>query len=113
MRSLFALLAVVTSLCTFAEAQATSPKPNIILIVADDLGYADLGCQKQLYDLKTPNIDTVAAAGVRFTNAYVSCPVCSPTRAGLLTGIYQEKFGHEFNPGGNDPATFGLPLDQT
>jgi arylsulfatase A-like enzyme len=113
MRSLFTLLAVVASLCTFARAQTTPAKPNIILIVADDLGYADLGCQKQLSDLKTPNIDTIAAAGVRFTNAYVSCPVCSPTRAGLLTGRYQEKFGHEFNPGGNDPASFGLPLDQT
>jgi arylsulfatase A-like enzyme len=93
-------------------AQAATRKPNIIVIVADDLGYADLGCQGAT-DLKTPHIDALAANGVRFTDGYVSCPVCSPTRAGLLTGRYQERFGHEFNPGAdaNSPH-FGLPLSQ-
>lgn len=68
------------------------------MIVADDLGYADLGihgCQ----DIPTPNIDSLAGKGVRCTSGYVSCPVCSPTRAGLMTGRYQQRFGHEFNPG--------------
>src|SRR5688500_20357382 len=88
-----------------------SRKPNIIVIVADDLGYADLGCQGSA-DALTPHIDSIAKNGVRFTNAYVSCPVCSPTRAGLLTGRYQQRFGHEFNPGKPEPEKFGLPLTE-
>jgi len=88
-------------------------KPSIIVILADDLGYADLGCQG-CEDVPTPHIDSVAQGGVRFTNGYVSAPLCSPTRAGLMTGRYQERFGHEFNPG---PArfaaqSFGLPLSE-
>src|SRR4029079_9948464 len=78
----------------------------------DDLGYADVGCNGQSKDVRTPNIDSIASNGARFTNAYVSCPVCSPTRAGFLTGRYQQRFGHEFTPGGNPPEEFGLPLDQ-
>lgn len=89
-------------------------KPNIVLILADDLGYAGVGVQG-CKDIPTPNIDSIAANGVRFTSGYVSCPVCSPTRAGLLTGRYQQRFGLEFNPG--PPATaaedFGLPNTET
>jgi arylsulfatase A-like enzyme len=103
-----ALLAVI-AMCGSCFAAS---KPNIIVIVADDLGYADVGCQGQSKDVKTPNIDTIAANGVRCTNGYVSCPVCSPTRAGLMTGRYQQRFGHEFNPGPAASADFGLPLDQ-
>jgi arylsulfatase A-like enzyme len=90
-------------------SKAARRKPNIIIILADDLGYADLGCQG-CKDIPTPNIDSLAKNGVRFTDAYVSCPVCSPTRAGLMTGRYQERFGHEFNPGPAQAAsaTFGL-----
>lgn len=94
-------------------SKAAPRKPNILLIVADDLGYADLGVQG-CKDVPTPNIDTIARNGVRFTNGYVSCPVCSPTRAGLATGRYQQRFGHEFNPGpaqASDP-NFGLPLTE-
>jgi len=100
--------------CVSAGEEARVPnnrKPNILLVVADDLGYADLGVQG-CKDIPTPNIDAIAHNGVRFTNGYVSCPVCSPTRAGLMTGRYQQRFGHEFNPGGeqaSDPQ-FGLPL---
>jgi arylsulfatase A-like enzyme len=90
----------------------TSDRPNIVVIVADDLGYADLGVQG-CKDVPTPNIDSIAKNGVRFTNGYVSCPVCSPTRAGLQTGRYQQRFGHEFNPGSNPPANFGLPITET
>src|SRR6185503_8629250 len=61
------------------------------------------GCK----DIPTPNLDALAKSGVRFTSGYVSAPYCSPCRAGLLTGRYQQKFGHEFNPTG--PET-GLPL---
>ena len=77
---------------------AEARRPNIVLIVADDLGYADLGFQGGK-DIPTPHLDALAAGGVRCTNGYVSGPYCSPTRAGLLTGRYQQRFGHEFNPG--------------
>lgn len=97
----------------FAEEAPEGRPPNVVLILADDLGYADLGCQG-CRDIPTPNIDSLATQGVRFTNGYVSCPVCSPTRAGLLTGRYQQRFGHEFNPGPAAAASakFGLPLTE-
>ena len=85
-------------------------RPNIILILADDLGYADLGVQG-CPDIPTPHIDSIAGNGVRFTNGYVSSPICSPTRAGLVTGRYQQRFGHELNFGAPD-APFGLPLSE-
>lgn len=89
-------------------AQATAPagkrKPNIVVILADDLGYADTGFQG-LKDIPTPHIDQLAAGGMRFTNAYVSAPVCGPSRAGLVTGRYQNRFGLEFNAHGqHDPG---------
>src|SRR5688572_6096644 len=83
-----------------ASATTQGRKPNVVLIVADDLGYADVGCQGQSADVRTPHIDSIATSGVRFTNAYVSGPVCSPTRAALLTGRYQQRFGFEQNPKG-------------
>src|SRR5205085_11906043 len=86
--------------------------PNVVIIVADDLGYADVGCQGQSRDVRTPNIDSIAKAGVRFTNGYVSCPVCSPTRAGLMTGRYQQRLGFEQNPLEKEIQRFGLPLDE-
>jgi arylsulfatase A-like enzyme len=73
------------------------------------MGYADVGfhgCK----DTPTPNLDSLAKSGVRFTSGYVSAPYCSPSRAGLLTGRYQQKFGHEFNPTTRDT---GLPLTET
>jgi arylsulfatase A-like enzyme len=97
------LFAVAIATCVAFTANA-SKKPNIIIIVGDDLGYADLGCQGAK-DVKTPNIDSIARNGVRFTDGYVSCPVCSPTRAGLMTGKYQQRFGHELNP--PPPAKIG------
>ena len=91
---------------------AEERKPNVILILADDMGYAEMSCQG-CKDVPTPNIDSIARNGVRCTNGYVSCPVCSPTRAGLMTGRYQQRFGHEFNTGGRlDMKDWGLPLDQ-
>ncbi|TFG50821.1 MAG: sulfatase [Candidatus Brocadiia bacterium] len=83
-------------------------KPNILIILSDDMGYADVGfhgCK----DIPTPNLDAMAVSSVRFTNGYVSGPYCSPTRAGLMTGRYQQRFGHEFNPSSSD----GLPLTET
>ncbi len=97
-----------------SRSSAAARKPNVVLIVADDLGYGELGIQGS-QDIPTPNIDSIARNGVRFTDGYVSCPVCSPTRAGLNTGRYQQRFGHEFNPGPALLATdnFGLPLTET
>lgn len=92
------------------SGRSAAERPNIVLIVADDLGYADLGCQGAK-DVRTPSIDSLADNGIRFTDGYVSCPVCSPTRAGLMTGRYQQRFGHEFNPGPSAQVV-GLPLDQ-
>lgn len=101
---LCAFLAVAGSL-----SAADARRPNVVVIVGDDMGYADVGfhgCK----DIPTPNLDALAASGVRFTNGYVSGPYCSPTRAGLLTGRYQQRFGHEFNAGG---AGTGLPVSET
>ncbi len=93
-----------------AFLQPAQRKPNVLVILADDLGSADLGftgCR----DIPTPNLDRLRAQGVRFTNSYISHPFCSPTRAGLLTGRYQQRFGHENNPQYN--AGEGLPLSET
>src|SRR5277367_3599811 len=81
-----------------ARAADKARRPNVLILLADDLGYADVGFQG-CKDIPTPNIDALAKGGVRCTNGYVSGPYCSPTRAGLLTGRYQTRFGHEFNPG--------------
>ena len=79
------------------EANTTSlAKPNVIIIYADDMGYGDLGsygCK----DIPTPNIDQLAAEGVRFTDGYVSAPQCAPSRVGLLSGKYQNRLGFEYN----------------
>src|SRR5688572_19859852 len=82
-----------------AVGAAESSKPNIVVILADDLGWGELGAQGNT-EIPTPHIDSIAANGVKFTQGYVSGPYCSPTRAGLLTGRYQTRFGHEFNEGG-------------
>ena len=93
-------------------APAEAKRPNVIVIVADDMGYADIGVHG-CKDIPTPHIDSIAKGGVRCTNGYVSGPYCSPTRAGLLTGRYQQRFGHEFNPGGKeDRPDVGLPVTE-
>ncbi len=86
-------------------------QPNVLVIIADDLGYADIGVHGGKA-VPTPNIDALAASGVRCTNGYVTAPYCSPSRAGFLTGRMQTRFGHEFNPHVGDEAKLGLPLDQ-
>ena len=95
-----------------AAASAADRKPNVVILVADDLGYADVGAQAISKDVRTPNIDAIGTSGVRFTQGYVSAPVCSPSRAGLLTGRYQEKFGFEANalPGYDD--AHGMPVGE-
>ena len=91
----------------------TSRQPNIVLLIADDLGYGETGCQGNI-EIPTPHIDTIAANGVRFTNGYVTAAFCSASRAGLITGRYQTRFGYEFNPIGarNEDPEIGLPLTE-
>lgn len=95
-----------------AQQAPAAGRPNVVIFLADDLGVADIGAQGRSADVRTPNIDSLARNGTRFTDGYVTCPVCSPTRAGFLTGRYQQRFGHEFNPGPSRPENFGLPKDQ-
>ncbi|MES2773858.1 MAG: sulfatase-like hydrolase/transferase [Bacteroidota bacterium] len=87
-------------------------RPNVIIILTDDQGYADVGfngCR----DIPTPNIDRIAKNGVVFRNAYVSYPVCAPSRAGLITGRYQDRFGYSRNPLYKPlDSTIGLPLSE-
>lgn len=103
--------------CNSLTNPMSSPgrKPNVMVIFTDDQGYGDLGCYG-CEDFPTPNIDYLARRGVRCTDGYSTCPVCSPSRAGLMTGRYQQRFGHEYNfiaevksENGQSP---GLPLDQ-
>src|SRR5262245_63088426 len=103
-------LSIAVAALTPIAVWAGDRKPNILLIVGDDMGYADVGVHG-CKDIPTPNLDALANSGVRCTNGYVSGPYCSPTRAGLLTGRYQTRFGHEFNPGAKGPD-IGLPLTQ-
>ncbi|MFN3192305.1 MAG: sulfatase-like hydrolase/transferase [Aureliella sp.] len=72
-------------------------RPNVVIVMADDLGYRDVGCYGCI-DFDTPNIDALAMQGIRCKSGYVSHPYCSPSRAGLITGKYQQSFGHEHNP---------------
>ena len=100
------VLAIISIYCA---ASIADRKPNIVLVVADDLGYADLGFQG-VKDIPTPALDALAASGIRFTNGYVTGTWCSPSRAALMTGRYQQRFGdngHELTPG------YGLDLEET
>ena len=118
-------------LCCFLFAFASlllpaRAAPNVIVIFVDDLGWPDGGTVWSQHlsalgpgvpattDLHTPNLDSLATNGVRFLNGYVTSPICSPSRAGLMTGRYQQRFGYEMNPGPlleYDPV-FGLPLTE-
>jgi arylsulfatase A-like enzyme len=96
-------------------ANSEKAKPNFVLIVADDLGFADLSLNGSK-QIPTPHIDRLAKEGVNFTRGYVSAPVCAPSRAGLITGKNQVKFGFDNNLATNqpgfDPEFMGLPVDE-
>ncbi|QDT53262.1 Arylsulfatase precursor [Caulifigura coniformis] len=96
-----------------SASAAEQVRPNIVLIIADDLGRGEPGCYGG--DLPTPNIDSLAAAGIRFNAGYVTAPFCAASRAALLTGRYQNRYGFEFNPIGaaNADPEVGLPLYET
>lgn len=92
MKKVIILMWLVCGLAIAAEKQ-----PNIIVVLTDDQGYADLGSQGVVKDIRTPYLDRLAAEGVRFTSGYVTAPTCGPSRAGLLTGRYQQRMGVEDN----------------
>jgi len=101
----------ILSLPSLAAAPASRP-PNIIIILADDLGWGDVGFNG-CTDIPTPNLDRLAADGTIFRAGYATHPYCSPSRAGLMSGRYQQRLGHECNtPYEHDDPEAGLPLDQ-
>src|SRR5690348_11671950 len=85
--SYFCAVFALVFLCrlTGIVSATEAARPNIIFILADDLGWADLSCYGSRF-YRTPNLDQLARDGIRFTQAYAACPVCSPTRASILTG---------------------------
>jgi len=91
--------------------KAATDKPNIILLMADDLGYGDVGCYGNR-TIKTPNIDALAKGGVRFTDFHANGPMCSPTRAALLTGRYQQRCGIEGVLSGRSNYDTGMPSQE-
>jgi arylsulfatase A-like enzyme len=113
MLSLSAVRASLLLLFLLTSGSILCARPNIVLLVADDLGFAELGCQGNT-DIPTPHIDSIARDGVRFTDAYVTAPFCSASRAGFMTGRYQARFGYEFNPTGahNEDPDAGLPVTE-
>lgn len=100
----------LTMIASFAIA---ADKPNVIVFLSDDVGYGEFGFQGNK-EIPTPNIDAIAQNGVRFSSGYVAATYCSPCRAGLLTGRYPTRFGHEFNAGGpkGENNNFGLSLNE-
>lgn len=91
-----------------SASNGAEQKPNILVFLVDDVGWAEFGFQGNK-QIPTPNIDSIAKNGVTFTQGYVSGPYCSPTRAGLMTGRYQTRFGHEFN---STARQTGLSLEE-
>ncbi len=103
----FFFLSAITVLLLSCSQNPVNVKPNVIILLADDAGYADFGFMGSK-DLKTPNIDKIAEQGAHFTDFHVTGSVCAPSRAGLMTGRYQHRFGAEYNyssPGEGVPLT--------
>ena len=100
-----------------AEVTATPEAPNVIVILVDDLGYVDVSFNAERFgigSIETPNLDGLASAGVVFTNGYVTFPICTPSRSGLLTGRYPSRFGVEGNIYYNPfDKHLGLPVEET
>ena len=107
------ILAVLCGLSAFAvqnhatAADTAGSQPNIVLILSDDLGYADIGAHG-CRDIRTPNIDRLATGGVRFTEAYANGSFCTPTRAALMSGRYQQRSGNDDLDGVTGPLPLGI-----
>ncbi|MGB7344703.1 MAG: sulfatase [Pirellulaceae bacterium] len=102
------IILVFLSASIAITTRAENERPNVLLILADDLGWADLGFQGS-DDIQSPHLDRLASESVLFTDGHVTASVCSPSRAGLLTGRYQQRFGHEAN---TPPSDQGMDLDE-
>ncbi len=119
MRALMILAALCVSMAcagcsggvAVTEARENPKRPNLVLILADDLGYADVGFMG-CADIPTPGIDRIAAEGVRFEQGYVTGAVCGPSRAGLITGRYQDRFGCGNNPTVDPSIPNGVPTSE-
>jgi arylsulfatase A-like enzyme len=108
----FASALLLAPLAGLHAAETKPGRPNILVILSDDHGYADVGFQG-CKDIPTPNLDRLASEGLHCTNGYVSHPYCSPSRAGLLTGRYQARFGWEHNPPDKpNDHTEGVPITE-
>lgn len=104
------LFGIMTANAFAAETAIEPSRPNIVMIYVDDMGYGDPGCYGGKA-VPTPNIDRLAAGDVRFTDGYVTAPVCGPSRMGLLTGAYQQRFGCYWND--DLWAKYGLTLPES
>lgn len=107
--TLFTLAFLIGYSCS--NPDTTQVKPNFVFILVDDLGWADLGCYGSTFH-ETPNIDRLAARSMHFTSAYAACPVCSPTRASILTGKYPARTGVTDWIAGRQSYSAGLPCDK-
>ena len=107
-----AFLATILYVC--AGSAAAAVPPNVVLLIIDDLGYGELPAHQAATAIPTPHLDAIASSGVRFTDGYVTAPFCAASRAALLTGRYQTRFGFEFNPIGpqNEEPGIGLPVTE-
>jgi len=107
-RRFFALFICVC--ISMGALAATEPRPNIVVILADDMGIGDAGVYG-CTDIPTPHIDSIAANGVKMLEGYVTAPQCGPSRAGLISGRYQQRFGYEFNANPHD-ADCGMSTEE-
>ena len=107
-RSVAGAMRLLALILTWAAAVWAADRPSVVLIVSDDQGYADISCYPHPDEVATPHLDRIASEGARMTSGYASCPVCAPTRAGLLTGRYQQRFG--FYTASDSRA--GLPVSE-
>ena len=104
------VLALVVVGFSTAVFTVGAEKPKIVLIIADDLGYGELGFQG-CTEIPTPHIDSIAKNGTRFTDGYVTCSMCHPSRAGMMTGRHQVGFGIEGNPPTKE-RNYGVPTTE-
>lgn len=113
------LLLVLLTLSVWVSAQTAGTRPNVIVILADDLGYSDVGFNRgddfpsELGEIPTPNIDALASNGIICSNAHVTHPFCGPSRASILTGKYPHKMGAQYNLPNDITMTLGIPEDET
>lgn len=107
----FLLFYVSLSMANSDGGVSAAEKPNVVVIFIDDLGSADLGCC-DAEDMVTPHLDALADGGFRFTQFYAAAPVCSPSRAALLTGRYPVRCGVPGNAGSPSGAPGGLPPEE-